>query len=314
MLLVMSMSLSPLQAKDHNLTDAQLHAVMGIITSFILTPSSKELAFQKIKAYAQSNGSSSVPSIKDYQDAEVTGVDTQNLIDLNEVIENHTAIDVDTTIEIQALLDALGSGGSGSTITHNNTTYGTVTSPYTGKVWLDRNLGASQVCTAFDDTACFGDYYQWGRNYDGHQSPTSSITTTQASDVNNAGSSFIIYDGDWTSVDETGATRAANWSKTDGSSVCPVGYRVPTLTELKEETLDNGVTNSATAFSNFLKLPSAGWRYDTEIFRMGSLGAILTALNTYSEPTVMFFGVDYAMWVGVYTGFTPGRSVRCIRD
>lgn len=29
-------------------------------------------------------------------------------------------------------------------ITHNGTSYGTVTSPYTGRVWLDRNLGAAR--------------------------------------------------------------------------------------------------------------------------------------------------------------------------
>ena len=324
MLLVTSMSLSPLQATNHNLTDTQLHAVMGIITNFILTPSSKELAFQKIKAYAQSNGSSSAPSIKDYQDAGVTGVDTTNLIELNEVIENHTAIDVDTTIEIQALVDALGSGGSGGSIIHNNRIYGTVTSPYTGKVWLDRNLGASRVCTAFNDTMCYGDYYQWGRNYDGHQSSTSYTTITQASDVNSAGSSFIIEGGgDWTSADGTGTTRTTNWSATDGSSVCPVGYRVPTRAELKAETLDASnvtdstrVTNSDTAFTNFLKLPSAGHRHDLSgaFVNVGSWGYMWTSSvfgsdSHYVEFTSVGTPADYDYDYRAY-----GLTVRCLRD
>jgi len=51
-------------------------------------------------------------------------------------------------------------------------TYGTVTSPYTGRVWLDGNLGASQVCTAYNDSTCYGDYYQWGRGTDGHEKIT----------------------------------------------------------------------------------------------------------------------------------------------
>lgn len=40
--------------------------------------------------------------------------------------------------------------------------YGTVTSPYTGKVWMDRNLGATQAATGVNDVASYGDLYQWG--------------------------------------------------------------------------------------------------------------------------------------------------------
>lgn len=48
-----------------------------------------------------------------------------------------------------------------------NMQYQTITSPYTGKVWLDRNLGAKRVCQSFSDTQCYGDYYKFsedGRN------------------------------------------------------------------------------------------------------------------------------------------------------
>ena len=48
-------------------------------------------------------------------------------------------------------------------------TYDTIISPTTGKVWMDRNLGSKVVCTAKNHTACYGDYYQWGRNADGHE-------------------------------------------------------------------------------------------------------------------------------------------------
>ena len=57
---------------------------------------------------------------------------------------------------------------------------GTITSSVTGKVWMDKNLGASQVCTSFDDSNCYGDYYQWGRDTDGHQVSTSDTNLTQA--------------------------------------------------------------------------------------------------------------------------------------
>ena len=205
-------------------------------------------------------------------------------------------------------------------ITHNGTTYGIVTSPYTGRVWLDRNLGAARVCQSFNDTACYGDYYQWGRNFDGHQDSMSTTTTIQATDVNNAGSAFITSGNansyDWAkSADSSGSLRSANWSKTDGSSVCPTGFRVPTIVELRAETLDNGVTNRDTAFSNFLKLPSAGIRnyFDGSMNDVGSWGDVWSSSASGSYASILYFGSGYADWYS--NGYRAyGRSVRCLRD
>ena len=203
-------------------------------------------------------------------------------------------------------------------IIHNGTTYGTVTSPYTGKVWLDRNLGASRVCTAYDDTACYGDYYQWGRNYDGHQRSTSSFTSTQATDIKFAGSSYIIglsgNDYDWAAdADSEGSLRFSNWSATDGSSVCPIGFRVPSLVELRVEISGIGATSSATPFSNFLKLPLAGYRYDEDSLEnqrsWGYLWAS-TPIDEYSQYAV--FSGGYVS--GNYGSRAFGLSVRCVRD
>jgi hypothetical protein len=47
---------------------------------------------------------------------------------------------------------------------------------YTGRVWLDRNLGATRVAASSTDTEARGYYYQWGRNDDGHEF---SLSTTQ---------------------------------------------------------------------------------------------------------------------------------------
>jgi len=201
-----------------------------------------------------------------------------------------------------------------NTVYHHGIEYKIVTSPYTGRVWLDRNLGASQVCTSLDDALCYGDYYQWGRNYDGHQESNSSTTGTQAVDVNNAGNSFIWGSSDWASVDNNGSIRAANWSTTDGSSVCPVGFRVPTITELKEETLDNGVTNRDTAFTNFLKLPSAGERGDgTGILDFQGLwGNVWTSSVNGFYSYFVGFGSSYAS--GEYDNRAYGFTVRCLRN
>ena len=56
-----------------------------------------------------------------------------------------------------------------------------VTNAATGKTWMDRNLGASQVATSSTDVNAYGDLYQWGRRSDGHQCRTSAIITTLSS-------------------------------------------------------------------------------------------------------------------------------------
>jgi len=301
------------------LTPNQTAAVMGIITNFILDDDElsniEELAIEKIKAYATSDGTSSVPTLQNYVDAGVTGLDVSNLADINEVVGNLTASEVDTASELQALVDALGI----TTIMHNGTTYGFVTSPYTGKVWLDRNLGATRVCTSYDDTACYGDYYQWGRAADGHEDSQSDTTATQAIAVGNVGHGDFITanstnDYDWAKiVDPTGSLRQTNWSKTDGSSVCPVGFRVPNITELRAETLDNGVTNRDTAFSNFLALPSAGIRsfLAGSMNVMGSYGSIWASSGSGSRANIISFNTA-AGWA--VSGSAGGFSVRCIKN
>ena len=144
-------------------------------------------------------------------------------------------------------------------ITHNGVIYDTIVSAETNRIWLDRNLGASQVCTVFDDTACYGDYYQWGRDTDGHEKSDSAMTSTLATTITAANGNFIQTSSphDWTTADLDGALRSVKWSKIDGSSICPVGYRVPTLDEFELELAV--ISNQNDAFTT-LKLPSSGYR------------------------------------------------------
>lgn len=243
--------------------------------------------------------------IKTYYSFTATATDEA----LNVATQNITVniIDIDESVPV--------------TVEYNGVTYGTVTSPYTQKVWLDRNLGASQVCTALNDTACYGDYYQWGKNTDGHEKSTSATTSTQATDINNAGSSFITssstYNYDWAqAADSDGTLRTANWSKTDGTSVCPVGYRVPTITELQAETIlaSTAVTNNTDAFTNFLKLPSAGYRgsYSASMYDQGSRGVVWSSSVSGSYSNYLdFYSSDASM---IYSIRASGFSVRCLKD
>ena len=94
------------------LTLNQTDAVMGIITNFILDDEGvsdiAQLAIEKIKAYATSNGASTPPTIQDYTNAGVIGINNSNVADMNEIIRNLSALEVDTKEELQVLADALG--------------------------------------------------------------------------------------------------------------------------------------------------------------------------------------------------------------
>jgi len=165
-------------------------------------------------------------------------------------------------------------------IIHNGTMYGTVTSPHTGKVWLDRNLGAARVCTAINDNACYGDYYQWGRTVDGHEDSLSLLANQVVTDFNRPDLWHdFVPEHEWLSqnLDRDGSRRIARWSSIDGSSVCPIGFRVPTSAELVSETLAQNVTTTAQAYASFLKMGSTGIR----LFR-GDFVNVGNALALYS--------------------------------
>ena len=207
------------------------------------------------------------------------------------------------------------------TITHNGTTYGTVTSPFTGKVWLDRNLGAARVCEQLDDSACFGDYYQWGRNFDGHQDSTSDTIAALATNVNSTNNHFILSTNnrfDWAATDSDGSQRSTNWSKTDGSSICPVGFRMPTIAELNAELFDVGsaqIKNGTDAFSSFLKFPSAGGRVaSTGLFlNTGTAGDVWANSVNGGNSLGIFFDTS-AVEAGGTSHRANGLSVRCLKN
>ncbi|MFK5976006.1 MAG: DUF5011 domain-containing protein [Sulfurovum sp.] len=195
-------------------------------------------------------------------------------------------------------------------ITHNGTAeYCPVTSPNTDRVWLNKNLGAARACESADDVACYGDYYQWGRNFDGHEDSISSITATRTIDINNAGNEFIIAT-DWSLVDADGSLRSNNWSKTDGTSICPVGYRVPTGSELEKETTIVGVFDKTTAFNSFLKLPSSGVRIPSNGSMVGP-GTTVTVWTSSHNATL----ATSTLLTNSFTSSSRGMGapVRCIK-
>ena len=187
-----------------------------------------------------------------------------------------------------------------------------VTNPSTGKIWMDRNLGASQAATSLTDASSYGDLYQWGRRADGHQCRTSPTTATLSSTDQPANGSFITINSggyDWRSPNNNNL-----WQGVNGvNNPCPSGYRLPTETELNAERTSWSQNNSGGAFASPLKLPLAGQRLFSGSVNGGS------SIGYYWSSSVLSFNSHYLSFVSSDASVSiyyraRGFSVRCIKD
>ena len=182
----------------------------------------------------------------------------------------------------------------------------------TGKIWMDRNLGASQVATSSIDVASYGDLYQWGRGTDGHQIRTSAITATLSSSDQPGNGNFITSSGDWRSSKNDNL-----WQGVSGlNNPCPTGYRIPTEAEWDAERLSWGSSsqNAAGAFASPLKLPMAGARNNSpgSLDEVGIVGVYWS--STVSGLNCYFFRFDPGNAGMITTNRAYGYSVRCLKD
>ena len=274
----------------------------------------KDLGNNKIGFTCANNGTSVVPDgTVDSLEAIAQLSSNKPVVNDKATVSGHYGQSYEVTIKSISSIFQSGE-------TFKGLAYNIVTSPITGKQWLDRNLGASQACTSSTDSACYGDYYQWGRLADGHEKVNSELTMTQATSIINVGREFITSSTDWTSIDSDGALRAAKWSKTDGTGVCPGGFKVPTLIELKNETMDydgidvnqlNGkvkVIDSTTAFQNFLKFPTTGYR-NSDGMSIRNPGYVYL-WNADTNLAVTVFAIN-SSYLGGYS-HKHGMPIRCV--
>jgi uncharacterized protein (TIGR02145 family) len=209
---------------------------------------------------------------------------------------------------------AIGQYPAGTVHCAGATTVLDVTNPTTGKIWMDRNLGATQVATSSTDANSYGDLYQWGRPADGHQCRTSTTTATLSSIDQPAHGNFIPSNSgpfDWRSPQN-----ANLWQGVNGvNNPCPSGYRIPTETEINAERLSWSQDNSAGAFASPLKLPAAGYRFynSGNLLNVGSYGVYWssTVLNITYSRFLNFYSSTASMSGG---SRAYGLTVRCLKD
>jgi uncharacterized protein (TIGR02145 family) len=191
-----------------------------------------------------------------------------------------------------------------------------VTNSITGKIWMDRNLGASQVATSSTDANSYGDLYQWGRGTDGHQCRTSATTSTLSSIDQPGHGNFILAPPsspyDWRSPQNTNL-----WQGVNGvNNPCPSLYRLPTEAELEAERGSwSPNNNSAGAFASPLQLPMAGGRRlssDGSLSDVGSDGLYWSSTVSGTDARVLYFASGGASMYPY--GQAGGFSVRCLKD
>lgn len=211
---------------------------------------------------------------------------------------------------------------------HCNPSYPTeivdVTSP-TGKVWMDRNLGAFRAATAIDDAQSYGSLYQWGRGSDGHQCvnrfsgdgvTTSSDTSTLSSLDTPGHGNYITTSSapnNWRNPQNLNLWQGANGT----NNPCPNGYRLPTSIELEAERASWVTNNAAGAYASPLKISVAGARsisnYPSALQYQNSEGRYWSSTNYNGNASNQLYISGGGSSVS-YTNRATGNSVRCIKN
>lgn len=198
----------------------------------------------------------------------------------------------------------------------------------TGRIWMDRNIGATRVAISSDDYLAYGYLYQWGRGSDGHQltnwtsstigSPVNGFTTTQATSHIPGHNLFIEGYAYPPAQDWLNPSNDNLWQGINGiNNPCPTGFRLPTLAEFTAEIAAFPEQNSTGAYSSVLKLPVAGRRLlGPSLIEGGSVGYYwISSVSTANPNTAQVVLINQTeARIDGSTPRTEGFCVRCIKN
>lgn len=191
----------------------------------------------------------------------------------------------------------------------------------TGRVWMDRNLGASRAATSMDDTASFGDLYQWGRFPDGHQCRTSDTTSIRANTPlplkGNSWDGKFIIDASVSKADWLSPQNEELWQGDYGgfTNPCPDGFYVPTLADFQAENSAYGISAGGyaqAAYDSPMKFPLPGQRNTIgTVAYEGQYGNYWSSTAAANEAPSLNLGPTSSDLARNDRAF--GLSVRCIK-
>lgn len=193
-----------------------------------------------------------------------------------------------------------------------------------GNIWLNNNLGAHysnynhtnfnpiQQALSNTDYLAYGSLFQWGRKPDGHEliSFTSSTTATAVNGTTSTKSdapsdALFITASPWMNT----TSDTSLWSaETSPNNPCPLGFRVPTFTELNNLFIDATMTS----YNTLLRFSYTGVRY------WNQTGNVTLANSTgYYWSNVSATAANASSRNHVNSSNNPksnGFCVRCIKD
>jgi uncharacterized protein (TIGR02145 family) len=247
---------------------------------------------------------SPAPTINDSKSSEKAGQAT-----FTTIIEGLT---LNTRYYLRAYATNPAGTAYGNEISFTTLNLNEVYNPVTGRVWMDRNLGASRVATSMTDSEATGDLYQWGRAADGHEKRTSG-TTKNLSPGDSPGHGLFVTayldPVDWRSPQNNNL-----WQGVNGiNNPCPAGYRIPTEAEWNEERATWRTNTAKGAFYSVLKLPLTPQRsYDGAVFDYNVLGEYWTSTVNGINAQLLHTNEANAYTMSMYRIY--GHCIRCIKD
>jgi hypothetical protein len=250
-------------------------------------------------------------------------------------IAGSTTCNLPVTVVNAGVTESTGDPGTvaGSTgtvsFTYQNqpVTYKTVRAA-DGKIWTRQNLGSPRVAFNSIDEAAYGHVFQWGRWDDGHQVPTSSVITGNASIQNPSqiapgNPAFIKSETLSSAWWGAGGATTNTWSGTiptavNGKNPCTAlgaGWRMPTATEWQNIINLESITDTYTAFRSNLKLPAGSYRISQTgiVGQSGDVGRFWTSTADGGNAMAVFIDNAYGLFISpAERGL--GLPCRCLKD